>query len=51
MLDWIRAARDAGIDVVLTAVEGLEGVDMEACRKVAQELGVGWRGRTLHEVG
>ncbi len=52
MLDWIRAARDAGLNVVCTAVEGLEGVDMEACRRLAEdELGVTWRGRTLDEVG
>jgi TatD DNase family protein len=51
MLDWIVAARDAGLDVVLTAVEGLEGVDIEACRRIAEDLGVRFRGRTLHEVG
>lgn len=52
MLDWIRAARDAGLEVVCTAVAGLEGVDMEACRRLAEdELRVGWRGRTLDEVG
>jgi TatD DNase family protein len=51
MLDWIRSARDAGMEVVLTAVAGLDGVDMEACRRIAEEMGVGWRARTLHEVG
>jgi len=52
MLDWIRTARDAGLDVVCTALAGLEGVDMEACRRLAEEeLRVGWRGRTLSEVG
>ncbi len=51
MLDWIRAARDAGIAVVLTAVDGLEGVDMAACEQIAKDLGVTWRGRTLSEVG
>ena len=52
MLDYIRAARDAGLAVVCTAVAGLEGVDMEACRRIAEEeLGVAWRGRTLSEVG
>jgi TatD DNase family protein len=52
MLDWIRAARDAGLTVVCTALAGLEGVDMEACRRLAEdELKVGWRGRTLSEVG
>jgi TatD DNase family protein len=52
MLEWIRAARDAGLDVVCTAVEGLEGVDMAQCRRLAEEdLGVRWRGRTLDAVG
>ncbi|MDF1702491.1 MAG: YchF/TatD family DNA exonuclease [Planctomycetota bacterium] len=52
MLDWIRSARDAGLEVICTAVEGLEGVDMEACRRLAEdELKVTWRGRTLDEVG
>ena len=52
MLDFIKSARDAGIEVVCTAVEGLEGVDMEACRRLAEdELGVAWRGRSLDEVG
>ncbi len=52
MLDWIRSARDAGLEVVCTALEGLDGVDMEACRRLAvDELRVGWRGRVLNAVG
>ena len=52
MLAWIRSARDAGLKVVCTAVGGLDGVDMEACRRLAEdELGVIWRDRTLSEVG
>jgi TatD DNase family protein len=52
MLDFVRSARDAGLDVVLTAVEGLEGVDVEACRRLAEDgLGVRWRGRALDAVG
>ncbi len=52
VLAWIRAARDAGLDVVCTVVEGLDGVDVEACRRLAQDdLGVGWRGRMLDAVG
>jgi TatD DNase family protein len=52
MLDYIRAAKAAGLEVVCTALAGLEGVDMDACRRIAEEdLGVIWRGRTLSEVG
>lgn len=52
MLEYIRSARDAGLDVVCTAVEGLDGVDMEACRRLAEkELGVSWRRRALDVVG
>ncbi|MDA1196124.1 MAG: YchF/TatD family DNA exonuclease [Planctomycetota bacterium] len=52
MLAWIRAAHAAGLVVVCTAVGGLEGVDMAACQRLAEdELGVGWRARTLSEVG
>ena len=52
MLDYVRACRDVGLDVVCTAVEGLEGVDLAACKRLAEEeLGVGWRARTLDEVG
>jgi TatD DNase family protein len=52
MLEFIRAARDAGLSVVCTIVDGLEGVDAEACRRLAvRELGVEFRGRVLDEVG
>ena len=51
MLDFAARARDAGIDVSLTAIDGLEGVDMDACRAIAEELGVGFRRRVLDVVG
>ena len=52
MLDYIRSARDAGLDVVCTVLEGLEGVDVAACKRLVEEdLKVRWRSRTLHEVG
>jgi len=51
LLDFAARARDGGIDVSLTAIDGLEGVDIAACRAIAEELGVGFRGRTLDVVG
>ena len=52
MLAFIRAARDAGLRVVCTIVDGLEGVDADACRRLAEdELRVEFRGRLLDEVG
>jgi len=52
MLAFVRSARDARLAVVCTIVEGLEGVDPEACRRLAEEdLRVAFRRRTLDEVG
>ncbi|QEP43741.1 radical SAM protein [Ectothiorhodospiraceae bacterium BW-2] len=52
MLDFARAAKAAGMAVTLTAIDGLEGLDIEACRKIAEEeIGVSFRRRVLDEVG
>lgn len=52
MLTFIRSARDAGLKVVLTIVDGLQGVDAEACRRLTEDdLRVEFRGRVLDEVG
>ncbi len=51
MLDFAARARDAGMAVSLTAIEGLEGVDIQACEKIASDLGVAFRRRVLDEVG
>jgi TatD DNase family protein len=52
MLDFVRSARAAGLRVVCTVVDGLEGVDVEACRRLAEDtLGAEFRGRVLDEVG
>jgi TatD family-associated radical SAM protein len=51
MLDFAARARDAGMEVTLTAIDGLDGVDIGACRAVAEALGVGFRRRVLDIVG
>jgi TatD family-associated radical SAM protein len=51
MLEFARLAHQRGMAVTLTAIDGLEGVDIEACRKIAESLGVGFRRRTLDVVG
>ncbi len=52
MLDFARRAKQYVPSVTLTAIDGLEGVDIEACRRIAEdELGVEFRGRTLDQVG
>lgn len=51
MLDFARAAKAAGIAVTLTAINGLEGVDIAACENIARGLGVKFRQRELDVVG
>lgn len=51
LMEFIPKARDAGMEVVLSAIDGLEGVDIDACRAIAVRLGVGFRRRTLDLVG
>lgn len=51
MLDFSRAARRQGMEVSLTAIDGLPGVDIAACEQMANGLGVGFRRRVLNEVG
>jgi TatD DNase family protein len=49
--DFIRAARRQGIEVTASVV-GLPGLDLEACRRLAEdELGVKFRVRPYDEVG
>jgi TatD family-associated radical SAM protein len=47
VLEFIRDAREAGADVTVTAVDGLPGVDINACEQLASELGVKFRRRVL----
>lgn len=51
LLDFVKCAKRHIEDVSLTAVDGLEGVDIQACEQIARELGVKFRGRVLDQVG
>jgi len=51
MLEFVRAARGSGMDVTVTAIDGLEGVDIPACERLAASLGVRFRRRVLDVVG
>ena len=51
MLDFLaEAPRHIG-DVTATAIDGLEGVDIDACRRLAKARGVKFRRRALDVVG
>ena len=51
MLAFAKRAHEAGMAVSLTAIDGLEGVDIAACEAIARELGINFRRRVLDEVG
>lgn len=51
MLDFVRRARRFVPDITVTAIDGLPGVDIEACAKIAGGLGVNFRRRVLDDVG
>ncbi len=51
MLDFLGAARRYVPKVTATAIEGLRGVDIEACRRLAEALGVHFRERHFDVVG
>jgi TatD DNase family protein len=50
VLDFIKEAKKFIPEVRITVVT-IPGVDIEKCRKIAEELGVGFRVRTLDVVG
>jgi TatD family-associated radical SAM protein len=50
ILDFSRKCVAAGLEVILTVVDHPD-VDVEACRKIAEGMGAGFRVRPLHEVG
>ena len=51
MLDFVRHAREFVPEITLTAIDGLPGVDIAACEKIARDLGVNFRRRILNVVG
>ena len=51
MLEFARLCRERGIDTTMTAINGLEGVDIAACEQIARNLGVKFRQRELDVVG
>jgi TatD DNase family protein len=51
MLDFVRRVREFVPDVSVSAIDGLEGVDIEACAALAARLGVRFRRRVLGKVG
>ena len=51
MLEFARLCRERGIDTTMTAINGLDGVDIAACEQIARNLGVKFRQRELDVVG
>ncbi len=51
MIDFVMRARQVVPQVTVTAIDGLPGVDIAACAKLADHLGVAFRRRVLDEVG
>ena len=51
MLDFLTQAPNYIADVTATAINGLEAVDVNECRRIAEKLGVKFRQRELDIVG
>jgi len=51
LLDFITKVKAHVADVTVTAIEGLEGVDIAACARIAAGLGVKFRARPLDRIG
>ena len=51
LLDFLAEAPKYIPKVTATAIDGLEGVDIQACEKLAAERGVAFRRRELDKVG
>lgn len=50
MLDFLKQAPDYIPAVTASAINGLEGVDIDACREIAEGLGVRFRQRELENL-
>ena len=51
MLEFLQQAPEYISDVTASAIDGLEGVDIQRCADIARELGVKFRRRVLDVVG
>lgn len=51
MLRFLKEAPSYVPRVTATAIDGLEGVDIEACERIARQQGVAFRRRDLDKVG
>jgi len=51
MLDFLQRAPDYIDDVTATAIDGLDGVDIDACKRLAEQRNVAFRRRVLDVVG
>ena len=51
MLDFTRKVKAQVPHVVMTAIDGLPGVDIQACKDIAAQLGVEFRTRHIDVVG
>lgn len=51
ILDFVKHAREFVPEITLTAIDGLPGVDIAACERIARDLGVNFRRRVLNVVG
>jgi TatD DNase family protein len=51
LLAFIERARQHIADITLTAIDGLEGVDLVACARIATDFGVNFRARPLDVIG
>ena len=51
LLEFILLARESIADITITAIDGLEGVDIPACEALAERFNVKFRRRVLDEVG